>query len=157
MQLTSSDIQADQTIAAKYVYAQCGGQNASPALAWIGAPAGTQSLALTVFDPDAPGKGWWHWVLFNLPSGTHHLATGASTTRGGLPAGSVQGKNDYGSPGYGGPCPPVGDQPHRYVFTIHALKVASLPFDASSSGWQIGPAIDDNTLAKASFAAFYGR
>ncbi len=59
--------------------------------------------------------------------------------------------------GYGGPCPPVGDRPRSYVFTIHAMKVALLPFDASSSGWKIGPAIDDNPLAKASFTTFYGR
>jgi Raf kinase inhibitor-like YbhB/YbcL family protein len=104
----------------------CGsGANISPQLSWTGAPAGTRSFVVTEFDQDAPtGVGFWHWTLFNIPANVTTLATGAGTNP---PAGSVSGLTDYGTPGYGGPCPPTGDGAHRYTFTVSALDEATIP------------------------------
>lgn len=155
--LKSPDIAPNGTIPAKYVGAACGGRDLSPALAWHGVPLETRSFALTVYDPDAPtGSGWWQWVVFNIPADTRHLAAGASTAPGGMPKGSVQSVNDNGHTRYGGPCPPVGAPPHHYVFTLRALKVASLPLTASTSGAKVGFNIIKNTLAASTFTALYG-
>jgi Raf kinase inhibitor-like YbhB/YbcL family protein len=137
----------------------CSGKNVSPALKWSGAPAGTKSFALTVYDPDAPtGSGWWHWVVYNIPAGTTELTEGAGTTDGkGLPAGSVQGRTDFGAPGFGGACPPKGDKPHRYIFTVHALKTEKIEAPADASAALIGFMINANRLGQASFTAKYGR
>ncbi len=107
----------------------CAGANTSPALAWTGAPEETQSLAVTCYDPDAPtGSGFWHWILVNLPADVHGLDAGAGTSDV-LPSGALHVINDYGTVGYGGPCPPPGHGPHRYHFTVHAVAVAALPVD----------------------------
>jgi Raf kinase inhibitor-like YbhB/YbcL family protein len=90
----------------------CDGENVSPPLAWTGAPAGTKAYALILDDPDAPSGLFTHWIVFNLPASTHSLPEAAK------PAG--QGTNDFGKPGYGGPCPPKGT--HRYFFHLYALK-----------------------------------
>lgn len=137
----------------------CSGKNVSPALKWSGAPAGTKSFALTVYDPDAPtGSGWWHWVVYNIPAGTTELPEGAGSADGkGLPAGSVQGRTDFGAPGFGGACPPAGDKPHRYVFTVHALKTEKIEAPADASAALIGFMINANRLGQASFTAKYGR
>ena len=95
-----------------------GGSNVSPDLTWTGAPSNTKSFVITEFDPDAPtGVGFWHWLLFNIPSTVTTIAGGAGTS----PPSGTAGLNDYGSLAYGGPCPPVGDGPHHYHFTISAL------------------------------------
>jgi Raf kinase inhibitor-like YbhB/YbcL family protein len=134
----------------------CSGGNVSPHLAWSGAPQGTQSFVITVYDPDAPtGSGFWHWVVANIPAGTTMIATGASRTPR-MPSGSLETRTDFGPPGYGGPCPPAGDQPHRYIFTIHALK-APLTVDADNSGALVGFLTNTNRIASASFTARYGR
>lgn len=137
----------------------CTGQNVSPALVWKGAPAGTKSLAVTVYDPDAPtGSGWWHWVVYNLPASTQELAEGVGTAEGAkLPAGTLQGRTDFGAPGFGGACPPVGDKPHRYIFTVHALKVEKLEVPADATAALIGYMLNANKLGTASFTATYGR
>ena len=133
----------------------CNGDNRSPALAWSGAPAGTRSFAVTMFDPDAPtGHGWWHWLAFDLPADTQSLREGAS---GGLPGGALQARNDFGSPGYGGACPPSGDAPHRYVITVHALSVAHLGVPATASPAVIEAALRRNALATAQLTLRYGR
>ena len=102
----------------------CTGGNRSPHLAWSGEPAGTASFAVILHDPDAPtGTGWYHWVVFNIPPTVHELKEGAGaqgTTD--LPAGAVLGLTDFGFSQYGGPCPPVGDKPHHYNFTVYALS-----------------------------------
>jgi Raf kinase inhibitor-like YbhB/YbcL family protein len=136
----------------------CTGRNISPALMWRQAPAGTKSFAVMVHDPDAPtgGAGFWHWVIVNIPARVHSLAQGAGNETGLLPSGAVQITNDYGAPAWGGPCPPPGET-HRYVFTVYALKVKSLPLPAHASGSLTGYMIHMNTLAKASFTATYGR
>jgi Raf kinase inhibitor-like YbhB/YbcL family protein len=136
----------------------CTGGNKSPALAWSGAPADAKSFAVTVYDPDAPtGSGWWHWVVFNIPAGTTDLKEGAGDAKGALlPAGSVQSVTDFGQPGFGGPCPPAGDKPHRYIFTVHALKLEKLPLEPSASGAMVGFFLGQNTIAKASVTGFTG-
>jgi Raf kinase inhibitor-like YbhB/YbcL family protein len=137
----------------------CTGKNISPGLAWSGAPAGTKSFALTVYDPDAPtGSGWWHWVVFNIPAAANELPEGAGSAGGkGLPTGSVQGRTDFGSPGFGGACPPAGDKPHRYVFTVYALKTDKLEVPADATAALVGFMINANKLGEAKFTARYGR
>jgi Raf kinase inhibitor-like YbhB/YbcL family protein len=159
--VTSPSVSEGATIGEKHVFAGfgCTGGNKSPALAWSDAPADTKSFAVTVYDPDAPtGSGWWHWVVFNIPVGTTELKEGAGDAKGALlPAGSVQSVTDFGQPGFGGPCPPTGDKPHRYIFTVHALKLEKLPLEPSASGAMIGFFLGQNTIAKASVTGIYGR
>ena len=137
----------------------CEGKNTSPALKWSGAPSGTKSYAVTVYDPDAPtGSGWWHWVVYNIPASATELPEGAGGTDGkGLPAGAAQGRTDFGSAGFGGACPPKGDKPHRYIFTVHALKTDKIEVPADASAALVGFMLNANRLAKASFEARYGR
>ncbi|HML11102.1 MAG TPA: YbhB/YbcL family Raf kinase inhibitor-like protein [Stellaceae bacterium] len=137
----------------------CTGQNISPALSWSGEPAGTQSFAVTMFDPDAPtGSGWWHWTVFNIPASVHSLPAGAGTDPSkDLPAGAVQGRNDFGFSFYGGPCPPVGAHAHHYEITVYALKVPKLDLDASASGAKVGFNLNADALATANIVGRYGR
>jgi Raf kinase inhibitor-like YbhB/YbcL family protein len=159
--LTSADIPAKSRIKDAQVFNGfgCSGKNISPALTWKNPPAGTRSFALMVYDPDAPtGSGWWHWVAYNIPAQTTALAAGAGKADGsGLPVGSVQGNTDFGAPGYGGPCPPPGDKPHRYIFTLHALKIDKIDVPANATAALIGFVVNQNTLATASFTGFYSR
>lgn len=137
----------------------CSGQNISPALKWSGAPAGTKSFAVTLYDPDAPtGSGWWHWVVINLPADTAGLAEGAGAADGkALPAGAQQGRTDFGAPGFGGACPPKGDKPHRYIFTVYALKTDKIDVPADATAALIGYMLNANKLATARFTAKFGR
>jgi Raf kinase inhibitor-like YbhB/YbcL family protein len=158
-ELHSALITPGSTISNDQVYNSfgCSGKNISPPLAWSGAPSATRSFALTMFDPDAPGAGWWHWVVYDIPASTPELPQSAGDPGGKLPAGAVQGRTDFGISAYGGPCPPVGNKPHRYIFTIYALKVAKLDVPAGAHGAQVGSVINANKLASASFTALYGR
>ena len=154
--VTSADIAPGQTLAPAQVFQGfgCTGGNQSPQLSWHGAPAGTQSYAITMYDPDAPtGSGWWHWSVFNLPSSTTSLATASAN----LPAGAVQGRNDYGDSAYGGACPPPGERPHRYQITVWALKTDKLPLDRHASGAMLGYMLNANALGKAQLTGLYGR
>ena len=158
--LSSPQIAEGATLTASQVYNGfgCQGENISPALQWQGAPAGTKSYALTVYDPDAPtGSGWWHWVVFNIPADVQALPAKISAQGQGLPVGAIQSQTDFGQPGFGGACPPEGDKPHRYQFTLHALKVAKLDLPASSMPALVGFMIHANEVASARFTAYYGR
>lgn len=137
----------------------CSGGNVSPALSWRGAPAGTKSFAVTVYDPDAPtGSGWWHWVAFNIPATATGVPKNAGTVEANLlPVGSIQSRTDFGQPGYGGPCPPAGSKPHRYQFTVYALKVDKLPLDENAPAAMVGFYAHQNLLSKAVLNARYGR
>jgi hypothetical protein len=160
-ELSSPDIANGGTVPNKQVFNSfgCKGGNVSPALAWKDPPAGAKSFAITVYDPDAPtGSGWWHWVMFNIPASVHELKANAGNPKSRLaPRGAVQSTTDFGTPGYGGPCPPQGDKPHRYIFTVHALKVDKLPLDAKASGAMVGFNLHMNSLGTASLEATYGR
>jgi hypothetical protein len=160
--LSSSDFKRGDTIAAEQVFNGfgCTGQNVSPALKWSGAPKGTKSYALLVHDPDAPtgGAGWWHWVVVNIPATATALAKGAGKADGsGLPAGAAQVATDFGAPGWGGPCPPVGDKPHRYHFTLHALKVERLELPQGATASLAGFMANANSLGRATLTGRYGR
>jgi Raf kinase inhibitor-like YbhB/YbcL family protein len=158
--LTSPDLTDGGTMPERHVLEGfgCHGGNLSPALAWSGAPAGTESFVVTAYDPDAPtGSGWWHWVVFNLPAATDGLPQGAGSGSAAPPEGAVQSRTDFGPPGYGGACPPQGDAPHRYIFTVHALKVPSLPLDASAAPAMVGFYVHANSLASARLTVTYGR
>jgi Raf kinase inhibitor-like YbhB/YbcL family protein len=112
----------------------CAGGNRSPALAWSGAPDGTRSFSVTCYDPDAPtGSGFWHWILLNLRADTTELATDVGSGTGpDLPDRALHVINDFGTVGYGGPCPPPGHGPHRYEFAVHAVSVEALPVDGTT-------------------------
>jgi Raf kinase inhibitor-like YbhB/YbcL family protein len=158
-ELHSALITPGSTISNDQVYNGfgCSGKNISPPLAWSGAPSATRSFALTMFDPDAPGAGWWHWVVYDIPASAPELPQGAGDPGGKLPSGAVQVRTDFGNSGYGGPCPPAGNKPHRYIFTVFALKVVHLDVPAGTSAARAGSIINANKLASASFTALYGR
>jgi Raf kinase inhibitor-like YbhB/YbcL family protein len=159
--LQSAEVKPNSTITEAQVYSGfgCEGGNVSPSLSWKNAPAGTKSFAITVYDPDAPtGSGWWHWVMFNIPATVTSLAAGVGNPASGeTPKGAVQSKTDFGKPGYGGPCPPKGDKPHRYVFTVYALKVDKIDADENASGALVGYMLNANKLGETTFTAMYGR
>jgi Raf kinase inhibitor-like YbhB/YbcL family protein len=120
--ITSRAFAAGGEIPAEYT---CEGADTSPALQWSGAPAGTKSFALIVDDPDAPDPAapkrvWVHWLLYNLPAAATGLPEDVGS--GALPAGTLEGTNDWNRTGYGGPCPPIGR--HRYFFKLYALDAA---------------------------------
>lgn len=159
-ELTSPDIADGQFLSRQQEFDGfgCSGANRSPALVWKDPPSGTQSFAVTVYDPDAPtGSGWWHWVVFNLPAATRNLPSRAGNPGGVLPPSSVQGLTDYGQPGFGGACPPPGDAPHRYRFTVHALKVPHLDLDAHAMPALVGYQINASSLGQATLTARYAR
>ena len=159
--LTSPTLKDGGTVGMDHVFNGfgCTGKNVSPALGWSGAPAGTKSFAVTVYDPDAPtGSGWWHWTVVNIPSSVKALPAGAgSTAPAGMPAGAVQGRTDFGKPGWGGPCPPAGDTPHHYIFTVWALKSERLDLNGEASGAMVGFNLGGNSLGKATLTAMFGR
>ena len=157
--LQSPDITSGGSIAIEHVYdgSGCHGGNISPALSWRHPPAGTRSFALLMFDPDAPGGGWWHWAVFDIPAGVSSLRAGAGNPAGHLlPAGAVQARNDFGSPGYGGPCPPPGS-PHHYRLTLYALRLAKLGLGIDASPAQIDARARASALAEAQVVGLYAR
>ena len=159
--LTSPDIKANAMIDKKFEFNGfgCSGENKSPALKWSGAPKDTKSFAVTVYDPDAPtGSGWWHWSVINIPATVTELKPDAGNVSGAnLPQGARQVRIDYGVAGWGGVCPPEGDKPHRYIFTVHALKTDKLDIPADATAALAGFMINANSIGKASFTAKYGR
>ena len=147
MQLTSTAFAEGGTIPKEY---SGDGADRSPPLRWSGAPAGTKSFALIADDPDAPRGTWVHWVLFNLPPETTELPEGVK-----LPSGAIQGKNDFGNIGYGGPAPPRG-KPHRYYFKLYALdSMLNLPEGATKQ--QTEAATKGHILAEGQLMGKYGR
>jgi Raf kinase inhibitor-like YbhB/YbcL family protein len=163
MKLTSAELKNGATIADEQVFSGfgCTGGNMSPSLSWTGAPSATKSFAISVYDPDAPtGSGWWHWVVFNIPASTTSIPKNAGDAKGSLmPAGAIQSRTDFGADGYGGPCPPPGDKPHHYHFTVFAVDVDKLPDaqDHNASAALVGFDLHFHTLAKGSLLGTYGR
>jgi len=159
LKVTAPDLVSRGRIATSHVFngMGCNGQNISPALEWSNAPAGTKSFAVTMYDPDAPtGSGWWHWVMYNIPASTTGLVAGAGNNRN-APSGSVQGTTDFGTKGYGGPCPPTGDKPHHYHITVFALKVDKIDVPGNATAAMVGYNLNANKLATARVTGLYGR
>lgn len=159
--LTSPDVQNGATISKNQVYkgSGCNGDNISPELRWSGEPKGAKSFAVTVYDPDAPtGSGWWHWLIFNIPASVHELARDAGNPKSGsAPAGSMQGRNDFGMVGYGGPCPPPGHGVHHYHFTVYALDIERLDVPADASAAMVGFNLNAHKLGTATLEGLYQR
>jgi len=159
--LTSPDFKEGATLSDKSSFNSfgCTGENVSPELDWANAPAGTKSFALMVRDPDAPtGSGWWHWVVYNIPADAKSLPAGAGKAdNSAVPKGAVQGNTDFGTAGYGGPCPPVGSGNHHYVFTLFALKVEKLDLPATATAAFVGFNVMASSLGKATLTGLYGR
>ena len=158
----SADIKPGATIASEQTFNGfgCTGQNVSPALEWSGAPKDTKSFAVLVHDPDAPtgGAGWWHWIVYNLPASTTKLAKGAGKADGSaLPPGAASAVTDFGSAGYGGPCPPEGDKPHRYLFTVYALQTDKLDVPKGATASLVGFMVNANAIARTTLTGMYGR
>ena len=151
--LTSTDITDGATLPDAQVQAK---GNTSPQLSWSGAPEGTKSYAVTVYDPDAPtGSDLWHWTVANIPTEVTELAAGAGERGGDMPKGAIQGRTDFGQPGFGGAAPPAGHGPHRYIFTVFAVDVESLPVTADDSGAVFGFNLHFHTLDRATITATY--
>jgi len=162
LKLTSADINPGGTIADEQVFNGfgCSGKNVSPALKWSGAPKGTKSFVLLAHDPDAPtgGGGWWHWAVVDISADTTELAKGAGKSDGSaLPKGATSLVTDFGAPGYGGPCPPAGDKPHRYNFTLYALKLDKLDIPKNATPSLVGFMANANAIGKATLTGRYGR
>jgi len=146
--LTSDDFREGETLPDALVHAH---GNRSPHLKWSGAPAGTKSFAVTCYDPDAPtGSGFWHWTVANIPADVTELPAG-----GPVPEGAVEGRTDYGPPGFGGAAPPAGHGPHRYIFTVFAVDVERLDVTPDNSGAVFGFNLHVHTLAKAQLTGVY--
>ncbi len=157
--LSSTDIGGQATKSQEFSGFGCTGNNESPQLSWANAPKGTKSFAITMYDPDAPtGSGWWHWIVFDIPANINELVTNAGNISLNLaPTGSIQSVTDYGSAGYGGPCPPEGHGLHQYIITVYALKTDSLGLTKDTNAAVVGYYLWNNTLAKASIVAYYQR
>jgi Raf kinase inhibitor-like YbhB/YbcL family protein len=151
IELTSTAFQKETTIPKQYTG---DGADHSPLLRWSEPPTGTKSIALICDDPDAPRGTWVHWVLFNVPPTTRELEEGLPT-KGTLPSGAKQGKNDFGNIGYGGPAPPKG-KAHRYFFKLYALDVTlDLPPGATKA--QLENAMKGHILAEGQLMGTYKR
>lgn len=157
--LSSEDIGGQATRTAEFNGFGCVGDNTSPQLSWENAPEGTGSFAVTMYDPDAPtGSGWWHWVIFDIPTEVNELVSNAGNIALNLaPQQAIQSLTNYGTKGYGGPCPPEGHGIHQYVITVYALKTDKLGLDENTNPAIVGYYLWNNTLAKASIVTYYQR
>ena len=155
LQFKSTEIKNGSEIALKHVYNNfgCSGENKSPILEISDIPPETKSLAITMYDPDAPtGSGWWHWIVYNIEPTITSIESGSKK----ISQNATLGRNDYGAYDYGGPCPPISSK-HRYIFTLYALDIEklSVPLDASSA--LIGYNLNAHAIAKRELAATYWR
>jgi len=138
----------------------CTGRNLSPSLSWSGAPATTKSFVVTLYDPDDRDSpsGWWHWVVYDIPSSASQLAAGAGVEQSTkLPSGSRQGRTDLGTLAYHGPCPDKGDKPHGYTFSVYALDIAKLPVGHGASGAMVVETAHEHIVGKGTLVVPHGR
>lgn len=152
--LSSQDIHEGESMHKRHVFNGfgCSGDNMSPHLQWQNLPAGTQSVAITAYDPDAPtGSGWWHWLVIDMPASVAELPRGADISK---MAGRLI-RNDYGSHVYGGACPPPGHGMHRYQFTLWALPVKQLTVGDNPSAAVVGYLLNQQALGKKTLTATY--
>lgn len=155
-EVTSTDVTDGQPLANAQVSGvlDAGGEDVSPQLSWSGAPEGTQSYAVTIYDPDAPtASGFWHWAAFNLPADTTSLPSNAS--KDGLPGDAVQLRNDAAMPGYVGAAPPPGHGTHHYYVVVHAVDVPALEIPAEGTPAFLGFNLFFHTLARATIVGTY--
>jgi Raf kinase inhibitor-like YbhB/YbcL family protein len=154
--VTSSLFAEGETIPSSAAHGYAGGENISPDLSWSAGPEGTRSYAITVWDPDAPTEiGFVHWILFDIPADVTSLPAGAGAA-GGEPAGSTLGFTDWGESQYGGMAPPPGDEPHRYVFTVHALDVPKLELPPTATLAFLRFNMRGHVLAKGALTGRFG-
>ncbi|MCZ7525431.1 MAG: YbhB/YbcL family Raf kinase inhibitor-like protein [Acidimicrobiia bacterium] len=147
VELTSPAFGEGETIPVVHT---CDGEDVSPPLAWGGLPEGTAELSLIVEDPDAPGGTFVHWVVWGIPTTVTGLEEGS------VPAQASQGENSFGSTAWDGPCPPEGDEPHRYVFRLLATS-ETVFLDEGASADDLLRAIDEMVLAEGELVGRYGR
>lgn len=150
MKITSNAFKEGEFIPPKYT---CDGANISPPLAWNGIPEGTKTLALIADDPDAPGRTFVHWVVYNIPVHVKEFYEGVTPTRN-IPEDVLMGTNDFGHIGYGGPCPPPGT--HRYYFKLYALNTA-LHMDAGATKDHVLKAMEKHVLGHTELMGKYKR
>jgi Raf kinase inhibitor-like YbhB/YbcL family protein len=157
--LTSPDLQDHHSFSLSEVanVFGCQGGNQAPRLEWSGAPSGTKSFVVTMFDPDAPtGSGFWHWLVWDIPAGGNPSGS-FSLDATALPTGSVSGTNDAGMTGYLGPCPPAGDKTHRYQLTVYALDVSTLGLTADTHAAVVRFSMRDDILGFGQLIGDYSR
>ena len=148
--LTSTDFTDGGELPTSARGSDVGGDDRSPALAWTGAPEGTQSYVLTVYDPDAPtGSGFWHWSLTDIPASATELVAGAGTDDALLPAEALRRRNEFGTDTFLGAAPPAGHGSHRYVFTLSALDVPVLEAPADATPAVVGFVLREHVIGRA--------
>ncbi|MGS2811174.1 YbhB/YbcL family Raf kinase inhibitor-like protein [Nocardia sp. MW-W600-9] len=156
--VTSADITDGRPLANDQVSGVfgAGGKDISPQLSWSGFPEGTQSFAVTVYDPDAPtAAGFWHWAVANIPASVTELDAGAGSEGGTLPAGAVTLRNDGGFPGFVGAAPPPGHGPHRYFVVVHAVDVPELEVGPDATPAFLGFNLFSHSLGRATLIGTY--
>ncbi|MDR5777826.1 YbhB/YbcL family Raf kinase inhibitor-like protein [Caballeronia sp. LZ065] len=156
--VTSADLAPGKPIGRELLFDQagCTGGNRSPQISWRGAPANARSFAVTIFDPDAPGRGWWHWAVAGIPGGTERLPNNASASGVLRKMGAIEARNDWDTDGYGGPCPPPG-KAHRYVVTVYALDSNDLRLRQGTPALMFEHEIRTMAIATAQLTFSYGR
>ncbi len=155
-EVTSDDVAHDRALGTPQVSGVfgAGGEDVSPQLSWSGAPEGTRSYSVTVYDPDAPtASGFWHWAAFNIPADVTSLPTGASGQA--MPEGAVELRNDGGTTGYIGAAPPPGHGPHHYFVVVHAVDVDRLDVPADAAPAFLGFNLFSHTLGRATLVPTY--
>lgn len=158
-EVTSDDVAHGETLPRPQVSGVmgAGGEDVSPHLSWSGAPEGTKSFAVTIYDPDAPtASGFWHWAVFDLPASVTELPAGAGAADGStLPDGATQLKNDGGMVGYVGAAPPAGHGEHHYYTVVHAVDVEKLDVPAEATPAFLGFNLFSHTLGRAVIVSTY--
>jgi len=155
MEITSSAFRDGEKIPIQYVMPGAGGKNISIPLSWKNVPAGTKSFCLSMVDPHPVAQNWVHWLVINIPPQVNSLEEGASKKK--MPKGSIELKNSWGEPGYGGPQPPKGTGEHPYVITLYALTVEKLDLGVNTSLSAFKKAIEGKVIGSASITGKYGR
>ncbi len=151
--LVSPAFENNARIPSKYT---CDGSDVSPPLEWQNPPAGVKSYALIMYDPDAPAGTFIHWVLYDIPASRNSLPE-AVPRQERIEGVGVQGVNDFGYTGYGGPCPPPGHGEHRYFFALHALSVETLGLSPGASADNVLEAMKGKVLGYAILVGRYSR
>ncbi|CAB3760563.1 hypothetical protein LMG29542_03866 [Paraburkholderia humisilvae] len=156
--VSSSSVKAGGTVSEAQVFNKddCKGANRSPQLSWRDPPAGTRSFAVTLYDIDAPGRGWWHWAVIGIPANVNQLPEDASASGYLAKLGAIEARNDFDVDGYGGPCPPPG-KPHRYVITVYALNTTDLRLGPGRPALMFDHEISVAAIGSARMTVTYGR